>query len=99
MKITSNNIINNYKNQTDVFKSANINNKNKRISKSFDEIIIQSTANAIPEDKFIKDLTSKISKDVRQQTSSYKLDELKAQIETGTYQIGLDEVANKILLN
>lgn len=98
MKITSNKVGLNYPNTNDVLKSSTIPAEKKRITKNFDEIIIHVNNSANPEDKFINDLTSKLSKDIRTPASNYEIDDLKSQIETGTYQISLDEIAKKIML-
>ncbi|NLK36896.1 MAG: hypothetical protein GX299_02285 [Epulopiscium sp.] len=69
-----------------------------KISKSFDEVNILSGTSSYSEDVFMKELSGKISLEVRQASNSKKLEEISHQIETSSYTINLDEVAQKILL-
>lgn len=97
MKITSNSISNRYKNTGKVIKSNFAQMAQTKISKNFDKITISSNT-SISEDKFAHELASRISKEVKTATPSYKMEDIKSQIEEGTYQIGLDEVVKKIML-
>lgn len=98
MKISLNNILNRYVNPSENIKTNVSQASQKKISKNFDELIIRSNA-TVSEDKFINDLTNKISKEVRTSASSYKVQDIQSQIENGTYQIGLDEVVKKMMLS
>lgn len=98
MKIIPTNIRNIYTNNSESIKNDLNTSKDAKVSnrsKSFDEIIIQAKVN-VPEDKFISDITTTLSKELRTPTPSNKLDELKMQIAEGTYQIGVNEIINKI---
>ncbi len=80
-------------------------NKNNQVNcvdsssnvKSFDEILIQK-GQAIPEKTFIRNLKNEIMDDVKASHSEKELEELKLQIQEGSYQIGIDELIRKILL-
>jgi anti-sigma28 factor (negative regulator of flagellin synthesis) len=68
-----------------------------KVAKSFDEVNISGTSSH-SEDVFIKELSGKISLEVRQASNSKKLEEISRQIETSSYTINLDEIAQKIML-
>ena len=55
-------------------------------------------SDALPEAKFVNELKNKIMNDVKKSHSEKELEELKLQIEDGSYQIGIDEIIRKILL-
>lgn len=97
MKISLNNRLNHYLNPSENAKTNVSKLSQRKISKNFDELIIHSN-NTASEDKFISDLTNKISKEVRTSASSYKMQDIQSQVENGTYQIGLDEVVKKLML-
>ena len=65
--------------------------------KSFDEILINK-CKEIPENKFVSELKNQIMNDIRKPHSQKELEELKLQIEEGSYQIGIDEIVRKIIL-
>ncbi len=65
--------------------------------KSFDEVSIHKS-DALPEAKFVNELKNKIMNDIKKSHSEKELEELKLQIEDGSYQIGIDEIIRKILL-
>ncbi len=69
-----------------------------KISRSFDEVNIHSSASSSSEDVFTKELSGKISLEIRQSSSSKKLEEISGQIENSSYPINLEEVAQKMLL-
>ncbi len=78
-------------------KTSSSQTSQKKIIKSFDELIINSNA-ALPEDKFVKDVSNKILKEISTPSDTYKIESLKAQIEDGTYQIMPEEIIRKMLL-
>lgn len=69
-----------------------------KASRNYDEIQIQASSPARSEDIFVKELTGKLSLDVRQSKPSAQIKDLSAQIENHTYSLQLDEVVNRILL-
>lgn len=67
-------------------------------TRNFDEILIR-TRETPDEATFAKDIAKKISKEVRAENDTQKLEDCKAQIQSGNYQIMLDEIAKKLLLS
>lgn len=67
-------------------------------SKNCDEIIISGKSEKIEQPSFADELKSKISKEVNTPCSEEKIADLKQQIEAGTYQIDIDQIAKKMLL-
>lgn len=66
--------------------------------KNFDAIQISSRE--IPDEAtFAKEIAKKISKEVSASSDPQKVDELKAQVQSGSYQIMIDEIAKKMLLS
>ena len=65
--------------------------------KNFDEIFIHKSQ-AVPENKFISEVKNKIMNDIKSLHSEKEIEELKLQVEDGSYQIGFDEIIRKILL-
>lgn len=99
MKITSNKFPGLYSlTQNDIAKNSSIQSSKKKIVKSFDELIINSSAAAISEDKFSKDVSNRILKEINTPASSNKIESLKAEIENGTYQIMPEEIVRKMML-
>lgn len=76
--------------------SANLTAKAGR--KNFDAITI-SSREAPDEMTFAKEIAKKISKEVSSSSDPQKVDELKAQVQSGSYQIMIDEIAKKMLLS
>lgn len=70
----------------------------KKAQKNFDEIVI-SKKELVPEGKFISELKNRVLKEVSSPTSEKKLEELRFQIENGSYENGLDEVMRRMLLS
>lgn len=93
MKITNNNLYNLYNNNISQKHSFDI-SKN---SSKFDTIEINSDM-SISDKKFIGEVSSKISKDVRIGNSNQKIDDIKKQIEEGTYEIDINNIVKKMML-
>lgn len=71
----------------------------KKLSKSFDEIILHGNMPATScDDLFTGELKKQLSAEVKTGKTQQELDSLKEQIKNGTYQIDLDSIAKKILL-
>lgn len=98
MKITSNAVNTHYMAQNELPKLSGGNSSSKRLNKNFDELLIHSNT-AISDEKFLQELPKRISKELKNFTPTYQLEDIKNQIEDGTYRIGLDEVVKKMLLN
>lgn len=81
---------------TNINRQANFIDKYSN-SKNFDEILINKN-NIISENKFVNELKNEIMNDIKNLHSEKDLEELKLQIEEGSYQIGIDEIVRKILL-
>ncbi len=77
--------------------TVDFNNELSKTVKKFDEITINKNK-VIPDDKFAEGLKNQIMKEVNEQPSQKALEELKIQIENDTYQVGIDEIARKIML-
>lgn len=70
----------------------------KTNTRNFDEILI-STRQTPDEATFAKDIARKIAKEVRADSDAQKVEECRAQVQSGTYQIMVDEIAKKLLLS
>lgn len=70
----------------------------KKPGKNFDEITI-SSREPFDEMIFARELSRKIMKEASSPTDSQKVDELRAQVQSGKYQIVIDEIAKKMLLS
>lgn len=70
----------------------------KTNSKNFDAILIRSRET--PDDAtFAKDIAKRISREVRSESNPQKLEDCRAQVQSGNYQIMIDEIAKKLLLS
>ncbi len=69
----------------------------KTNKKNFDAILIHSRE--IPDEAtFAKEISKKLSKEVRAEQDTQKIEELKGQVQSGSYDIMLDEIAKRMLL-
>ena len=75
-----------------------VSNTARNTGKNFDEITI-SSREPFDEMIFVRELSRKIMKEASAPTESQKVDELKAQVQSGSYQIVIDEIAKKMLLS
>ena len=73
-------------------------NTARKTGKNFDEITI-SSRETFDEMIFARELSRKIMKEASSPTEPQKMDELKAQVQSGSYQIVIDEIAKKMLLS
>lgn len=70
----------------------------KSNTRNFDEILIRSRET--PDDAtFAKDIAKKLSKEIRAESDPQKVEEYKAQVQSGDYQIMIDEIAKKLLFS
>ena len=101
MKVTGNHFINLQSNAANKDKSTYISSQSPSVSraKNYDEIIICGKTETPEQNSFVDALKNKISKEVATPTSEEKIADLKQQIEAGTYQIDIDQIAKKMLLN
>lgn len=67
-----------------------------RTSKNFDEILIRQE-NTMSESDFATELAKKLKKEVYQTKPTKDLEEIRMQLENGTYPLALDEVARRML--
>ena len=66
--------------------------------KNFDAILISSRETP-DEATFAKEIAKRLSKEVSASSDPQKVEELKAQVQSGSYQIMIDEIAKKMLLS
>ena len=70
----------------------------RKTGKNFDAITI-SSKEPFDELIFARELSRKIMKEASSPTESQKVDELRAQVQSGSYAIVIDEIAKKMLLS
>lgn len=70
----------------------------RKTGKNFDEITI-SSREPFDELIFARELSRKIMKEASSPTEPQKVDELKAQVQSGSYALVIDEIAKKMLLS
>ncbi|MCQ4936062.1 MULTISPECIES: flagellar biosynthesis anti-sigma factor FlgM [Anaerotignum] len=101
MKVTGNHFFNLQSNAANKDKSTYISSQSPSVSraKNYDEIIICGKTETPEQNSFVDALKNKISKEVATPTSEEKIADLKQQIEAGTYQIDIDQIAKKMLLS
>lgn len=68
-------------------------------NKNCDEIIIRAKIEKAEENPFVDELKNKISTEVNSECSEQKIISLKQQIEDGTYNMEIDQIAKKMLLH
>lgn len=100
MKISGNHFLNLHSNSTNNNKATQSSAQNTSVSraKKYDEIIICGKIDTPDQNSFIDELKNKISKEVATPCSEEKIADLKQQIEEGTYQIDIDQIAKKMML-
>ena len=69
----------------------------KKVSRNFDEITIHSKSMA-DEATFARELSRKVMKEANAPSDQQKVDEIRAQVQDGSYQVMVDEIAKKMLL-
>ncbi|WP_312070977.1 flagellar biosynthesis anti-sigma factor FlgM [Anaerotignum propionicum] len=101
MKVTGNHFFNLQSNAANKDISTHVSSQSPSVSraKNYDEIIICGKAETPEQNSFIDALKNKISKEVAAPTTEEKISDLKQQIEEGTYQIDIDQIAKKMLLS
>ncbi|MCP1109152.1 anti-sigma28 factor (negative regulator of flagellin synthesis) [Lachnospiraceae bacterium PF1-21] len=67
-------------------------------SKQFDEVLLSKEKSTPDEKQIIEELTKKVRLETLKGTDSNKITSLKRQIAEGSYQIDIDEIAKRILL-
>ena len=96
MNLASNSLYTSYNIQKESAKLQIFEKNQKKTSRSnFDKILISPSTDS--NDKFVNDITSKLSAEVRKPASSEQLNELQQKVAEGTYQIDLDAIVKKIL--
>ena len=99
MKISLNNTTKTYSNSVNNSKRDSGVSSPQVNTRNFDAVTIQSDPVQIAEKKFLSSVTSALSAEVRQPTSSEKIENLKDQVTNDTYQIDTEEIASSILLS
>ncbi|MEF9941572.1 MAG: flagellar biosynthesis anti-sigma factor FlgM [Lachnospiraceae bacterium] len=97
MKVTLNNATNFYANTANQAKRNPV-GSTKSGASSFDSIMIQSDSVQIAEKQFSSSLSATLSTEIKQPTSSNKIDVLSEQVANGTYQVDANKIANKMYL-
>ncbi len=98
MKISINNIAKNYSDLQIQSKETqkSLASLSESESSNFDQLLIRSNPKQIEEYSFMEGLSKNLSKEV---SSSVKdLEQIKSQVQNGTYQIDAQAVASRILL-
>lgn len=87
-----------YKNQvtSDAAESKNLSGCPK--DRKFDEVIITSSSRQVEEKKMAEELTRRVLSEVNIPTPEAKIEELKQKVGDGSYQIDIDRLVDKILL-
>ncbi|MGC4019597.1 MAG: flagellar biosynthesis anti-sigma factor FlgM [Muricomes sp.] len=67
-------------------------------SRQFDEILITSNSRQVEEKKLTEELTKRVLSEVSQPTPEARVAELRQRVSEGTYQVDVDRLAGKILL-
>lgn len=68
-------------------------------AKNCDEIIISGKIEKTGENNFVDEVKNKISREVAAPCSEQKIEDLKQEIQDGTYKIDIDQIAKKMLLS
>ncbi|MDD4843171.1 MAG: flagellar biosynthesis anti-sigma factor FlgM [Anaerotignum sp.] len=68
-------------------------------AKNCDEIIISAKIEKAEQPSFVDELKNRLTKEVAAPCSQQKIADLKQQIEEGTYQIDIDQIAKNMLLS
>lgn len=99
MKISLNNI-SNYRPELPPVNKATAKAANtEKDNRNYDAIIIQSDSRQIAEKTFSSSLARAVSGEIRNaQASEEKIQNIKNQINNGTYQIPYEQIASRILL-
>ncbi len=98
MKITGN-YFNPQVNKKNIQKQNAVEKSNfKSHLKSVDSITISASKEQIIDAQFVSSLKRQISDEVKSNTSSEDISNLSEQISKGTYEIGANDIAKKILL-
>lgn len=77
---------------------SSVNGTEKKNTKNFDAITI-SSRKTLDETTFARELSKKILKESSSPSDPQKVEDLKAQVQSGSYQIVIDEIAKKMLLS
>ena len=99
MKVSNNNRINNYSDIRLHTKESPAPSTVSGEGHSFDAIIIQSDPREVEERSFAESLTKQLSSEVKNSTASAeRLETLKGQIQSRTYQVDAYAIAARMLL-
>lgn len=77
--------------------SVSAGSTSKTASKNFDEITIHSK-DAPDEMTFARELSKKVLKEATAPSDPQKVEEIRAQVQDGSYHLMIDEIAKKMLL-
>lgn len=100
MKISLNNISNYHLELPPVNKATAKAMNTEKANRNYDAIIIQSDSRQIAEKTFSSSLARAVSGEVRNtQASEEKIQNIKNQIDSGTYRIQFEEIASRMLMS
>ncbi|MCI8639974.1 MAG: flagellar biosynthesis anti-sigma factor FlgM [Coprococcus sp.] len=98
MKVSINNIMNNYTDLRPHTKGGSAPLPSSNDGHSFDAIIIKSNPRQIEEHTFAKSVSQKLSSEVKNTASEERIKNLQDQVAAHTYQIDTYAIASRMLL-
>ncbi len=98
MKISTGNNIHQYDSKIYRANKADAGVDEAVFRKKRDQILIDSGDRPIEEKRLVGELAYRVIKDVRTPTSQEKLESLRQQVHEGTYQIDVDKIVSRMLL-
>ncbi len=98
MKVSINNIINNYTDLRPHAKGGSAPLSSSNDGHSFDAVIIKSNPRQIEEHTFAKSISRQLASEVKNTASEEKIKSLQDQVASHTYQIDTYAIASRMLL-
>ncbi|WP_304508377.1 flagellar biosynthesis anti-sigma factor FlgM [Anaerotignum sp.] len=101
MKVSLNHFFNMQSTNNNKGKLQQSSSQNSSVSrtKNCDELIISGKIEKTDETSFVDEIKNKISKEIAAPCSEQKIEDLKQQIQDGTYKIDIDQITKKMLLS
>lgn len=98
MKVSINNVLNNYTDMRPYTKGGSAPSTVSNDGHSFDAVIIKSNPRQIEEHTFAKSVSQRLSSEVKQTASEEKIQGLREQVASQTYHIDTYAIASRMLL-
>ena len=98
MKVSINNIMNNYTDLRPHTKGGSTPSASANDGHSFDAVIIKSNPRQIEEHTFAKSVSQRLSSEIRYTASEERIKGLQDQVASHTYQIDTYAIASRMLL-